>query len=140
MIILTSILTIIFLTLAIIHLHWAIGGTWGLNNALPAKASGERLFTPGTAMTLVVALGLLAMAFFYFINPEVGNDKNWIFKWGRLIVPSIFLLRSIGDFKYVGFFKKVKTTAFAKMDSKYYSPLCAIIAILGFMVKFAGPF
>lgn len=138
MIVLSSLLSLIFLILAILHLNWAIGNTWGLDNALPAKETGERVLTPGRFMTLTVALGLLGCCFFYFINPEPGNPNNWIFDYGRWIVPIIFLVRAIGDFKYVGLFKKIKNTKFAQMDSKYYSPLCFLIALIGFSIKLWG--
>jgi len=93
MIVVSILLSLIFLILSILHLNWAIGNTWGLKYAVPTKSDSEELF-------------------------------------------SIFLLRAIGDFNYVGFFKKIKDTNFGKMDSKYYSPLCLVIAIMGFAVKF----
>ncbi len=137
MYVLSVFLSLIFLILAIFHLNWAIGNEWGLKYALPTKEEGSApTFRPGKVATLIVALGLLLMAFFYFINPEPGNPNNWIFDYGRVIIPSIFLIRAIGDFKYAGFFKKIKTTTFGKMDTKYYSPLCLIIALVGFAIKY----
>lgn len=136
MIVISILLSLIFLILSILHLNWAIGNTWGLKYAVPTKRDSEELFIPGTLPTLIVALGLLGFAFFYFINPEPGNPRNWIFEWGRVIIPSIFLIRAIGDFNYAGFFKKIKDTTFAKMDTKYYSPLCLLIALMGYAVKF----
>jgi len=136
MIVLSILLSLIFLVLAIVHLNWAIGNTWGLSHALPTKADGELVMNPGTFATLAVALGLLLCTFFYFINPEPGNPNNWIFDWGRLLIPIAFLLRAIGDFRYVGLFKKVKNTKFGKMDSKLFTPICVVIAILGLLVKF----
>ena len=135
MLLLTSLLTLVFLILAIIHLSWAIGSTWGLESALPTNPNTqEKIINPGTAMTLIVALGLLGCAFIYFINPEPGNPKNWIFDWGRIIVPALFLLRAIGDFKYVGLTKKVIGTRFAIMDSKFYTPLCLLITATGILI------
>ena len=138
MIIITSLLTIIFLCLAILHLHWALGGTWGLANTLPMKSDVQLAFTPPATLTLLVALALLSFAFFYFINPEKGNPRNWIFDYGRCIVPILFGLRVVGDFKYVGLFKKINNTPFAKMDNKVYLPVSALIATLGLIVKLFG--
>jgi len=129
-------LSLIFLVLSILHLNWALGGKWGLNAALPSNPDGEKLFKPTKGLTLLVAIVLLLISLNYFINPEPGNPKNWIFSYSRIIIPVIFLVRAIGDFKFVGFFKKVKGTKFAEMDTKYYSPLCLIIAILGLAVRF----
>ena len=135
MVIVSVFLSLIFLILAIPHLHWALGGTWGLNAALPSSPdSDKKLFTPGPAACLLVGLVLLIFSAIYFINPEPGNDKNWIFDWSRRVIPCLFLLRGIGDFKYVGLTKKVKSTLFARMDSKYYTPLCLLIAGMGFAV------
>ena len=39
-------------------------------------------------------------------------------------------LRAIGDFRYVGFFKRVRDSSFARLDTLAYSPLCAGLAVL----------
>ncbi len=41
----------------------------------------------------------------------------------------------MGEFKYVGFFKKIKMTHFGKRDSNFFSPLGLIIAIMGILVQ-----
>ena len=56
-------------------------------------------------------------------------------KSGLWIIAGIFILRAIGDFRYVGFFKSVKQSAFARADSRYYSPLCLLIGVLGIMIE-----
>ncbi len=136
MVVLSVFLSLVFLILATIHLSWAVGSTWGLESALPSDPAGQKIIRPRPAMTLLVSLGLLVCAFMYFINPEPDNPKNWIFEWGRLIIPILFLLRALGDFRYVGWTKKVKETRFAKMDTKYYTPICLAISLLGLMVRF----
>jgi hypothetical protein len=47
---------------------------------------------------------------------------------------TLFILRAIGDFKYLGFFKKIKNTKFGQNDTKYFAPLCLIIGILTLLV------
>jgi hypothetical protein len=66
------------------------------------------------------------------INVQV---PNFVTKYGYWIIPSIFILRAIGDFKYVGFFKKIKDTEFAKADSKWFIPLCLTIGIFGILIQ-----
>jgi hypothetical protein len=39
------------------------------------------------------------------------------------------LARAMGDFNYVGFFKRVRGTRFARMDTLLYSPLCLALAV-----------
>ena len=135
MLIFSLLLTLTFTVLSIIHLNWALGNTWGLSKALPTKDDNQKITKPSPILTLSVAIGLLIFAAFYFIIPEPGNPKNWIFDYIGWIIPTIFLIRSIGDFKYVGFFKRIRTTEFSRMDSKYYSPLCTAIALLGYLIQ-----
>ncbi len=40
------------------------------------------------------------------------------------LLAGIFLLRSLGDFKYMGLLKKSTRSAFARMDTQLYVPLC----------------
>jgi len=42
----------------------------------------------------------------------------------------IFAFRALGDFRYVGFFKRVRGNLFAQRDTWFYSPLCLLLAIL----------
>jgi hypothetical protein len=39
------------------------------------------------------------------------------------------LARAVGEFKYVGFFKRVHGTKFARLDTLLYSPLCLILSV-----------
>lgn len=129
-------LFITLLVLSSIHFNWALGNEWGLNNALPTDSNGYAVLQPTVIDTLIVAFGLLFFALFYFSQNRYSFIKpprwiNLILGW---FIPTIFLIRSIGDFNYVGFFKRVKTTDFAQMDSMLYSPLCLIIFILALIV------
>jgi hypothetical protein len=80
-------------------------------------------------MAKISAHGLVAGFSFNGFGPYVGN--------GNLAIAIIFLIRAIGDFRYVGFLKKIKNTKFAKKDTKYYSPLCSLISVLAFIIYFA---
>jgi hypothetical protein len=54
---------------------------------------------------------------------------------GIFILAILFALRAMGDFHYVGFFKKVKSTPFALYDTKYFSPFCLYLSLsLAFIV------
>lgn len=41
----------------------------------------------------------------------------------------VLFLRAIGDFRLVGFFKQIRDTRFARLDTILYSPLCLVMAI-----------
>ena len=43
-----------------------------------------------------------------------------MYHYGLWIIASLFMLRAIGEFKYVGFFKKYKHIQFGKNDTRYY--------------------
>jgi hypothetical protein len=48
---------------------------------------------------------------------------------GTGLLAGVFLLRAVGDRKYVGFFKRVRGTAFARWDSRLYAPLCLALGL-----------
>jgi hypothetical protein len=122
------ILVVVFLILSAIHFHWVFGGTWGLENAIPKK-DGEPLFKPGKLLTLFVALALLAGAVISVWRgafPNLGH--TWMPRVGTWVIATLFALRAVGDFRYCGFFKRVRGTVFARNDSLVYSPLCVIVS------------
>ncbi|KAB1066489.1 DUF3995 domain-containing protein [Tamlana haliotis] len=135
--ILPTILTTIFITLALIHFNWVIGGQFGLHASLPTNENGEIMLKPKKYDSAIVGLGLTAFALFYSLKAGLLNFTlpEWVFTYGGWIIPIIFLIRAIGEFKYVGFFKKVKQTQFAKADTKLFSPLCLFIAVSGVIIQ-----
>ncbi|WMJ73663.1 DUF3995 domain-containing protein [Cytophagaceae bacterium ABcell3] len=134
-IIIAVILCLVFLFLASLHIYWAVGGKWGSDAVLPTKDNRTKAIMPGPLPTFAVAFGLLCFGFIILNSVfELGVQfPLWldvIFRksiWGIVV---IFLLRAVGDFRYVGFYKKYKNTPFGKMDTKYYSPLCLGISLL----------
>lgn len=131
------ILFVIFSSLGIIHFYWLLGGKWGLEKALPTKVAGQKAMEPPKIATVIVGIGLISFGLIYLIKAGLINFQipNWIITYGSWIIPSIFILRAIGDFNYVGLFKKIKNTEFAKADSKWFVPLCLTIGILGILIQ-----
>ena len=127
-----TLLFIIFLFLSCLHTYWAAGGGWGSDAVFPTKENGLPLKMPGKIPTLIVAFGLLCIGSFYLIKGGILHISLpiWVNNYGLWIISGTFILRAIGDFNFVGFFKKYKQTKFGKNDTKYYSPLCLIIGIL----------
>ncbi len=125
-------LVLIFAFLTIIHVYWAIGGRWGSSAVIPTKTDTKKAIQPGPAASIVVALGLAALGSIVAWK-ATWLDLNlpyYIESFAMIFIAIIFLIRAVGDFKYVGFFKKIRNTHFAKNDTKYFSPLCLLI---GFM-------
>ena len=136
--IIAIILFLIFLFISSIHIYWAFGGNWGSDAVLPTKDDNNtKVLNPSILPTLIVAFGLLGFGLhILIISGLIAFDiPQWLSKYGLWIIASIFTLRAIGDFKYVGFFKKIKLTKFGKNDTKYYSPLCLTIGILTLILE-----
>ena len=56
------------------------------------------------------------------LYPLIG--PSWVPRFGIWVLAAVFALRAIGDFRYIGIFKRVRGTRFARNDSLYFSPLC----------------
>lgn len=132
----TSILTLIFLLIAILHLYWAFGGKWGAQKVVPTKVTGEKLFVPSAGSCVFVTFGLLVMALLVLMFEEFLPNMLPVrlLNAGIWIIAAIFIIRAVGDFKYVVFFKSVKATRFSIDDTRYFSPLCLFIGILCIML------
>ncbi len=135
---LTLILTLIFGVLGLIHIYWAFGGKWGFEMSLPTKENGERFMNPGPISSLIVGIGLLFFGCYYYLYSGLINIAipHWIHAYVGWIIPGIFIIRAVGDFNYVGFFKKIRNTEFGKTDSKLFSPLCLFIGTLGLIIHY----
>lgn len=135
--ILSILLSILFFGLGLIHFNWVVGGEFGFIASLPTKENGEKLFTPRKIDSAIVGIVLTAFGCFYLI--KTGLIENFlperVFAYNGWIISIIFLLRAIGEFKYVGFFKRIKQTDFGKLDTKLFSPLCLVIGILGITIE-----
>ena len=138
--IIAIILFLIFLFLSSIHIYWCFGGKWGNGSVIPTKEHYEFVKMPGVLPTLIVAVGLLGFGILELTSVMEFDLKFplWfaaIDKYGLRVIASIFIVRAIGEFKYVGFFKRIKHTKFGKNDTKYYSPLCLLIGILNLVLE-----
>jgi hypothetical protein len=124
---------VILLMISAMHLFWAFGGRWGANAAVP-ETTGTREFTPGVVATLVVAVLFFGMAVVHLSKVGVLPLQLPGFTgYGLWAVSVIFLIRAIGEFRYIGFFKREKGSLFARLDTRFYSPLCLLIAFNAMM-------
>ncbi|CAL2084023.1 conserved membrane hypothetical protein [Tenacibaculum sp. 190524A05c] len=132
---------LIFLVLSLLHVYWAFGGVYALGGVIPTKSNESKVFKAPPFLTFLVAVFLLLVAMVYINAAEVYDISflpKFLKEFGVIIFSSIFIIRAIGDFKYVGFFKKIKGTQFAKNDSKYFSPLCVFLGIAGILIVILG--
>lgn len=109
-----------------------MGGRWASKGVFPVLDDHAPSQMPGIIPCIIVALALLAMGI--LVLSKGGNFNlqlpSWIDNYGLWCVSAIFIARAIGEFKYVGFFRKVRHTKFAKNDQRLYSPLCLAIGIM----------
>ena len=126
---LAAIVSAVFVILAAWHFKMAFFGMSGERNAVPSvdgKAAvravesrdrcGRRGLLLFTALVAATA-GLLATGL-----------PQFLLAWACYALALGLLARAIGEFKYVGFFKKVRDSKFARMDTMLYSPLCLLLA------------
>ena len=121
--------------LSLLHVYWGFGGRLAWLSALP-EVESRPLFVPTAAQSFAVAAGLALAALIVaaaagLISVPVSGVLLRIGSYG---VAAVFLLRAIGEFRHVGFFKRNRGTRFARMDSWLYSPLCLLIAAGAWLV------
>jgi hypothetical protein len=85
--------------LALWHFCMAAAPSSGRSGAVPV-AEGQPLFVPSVRSTVAVGVVLVGL-----------------------------LARAVGEFKHVGFFKRVVGSRFATLDTYVYSPLCLALAM-----------
>jgi hypothetical protein len=140
MTILIFINTIVFCLIASLHIYWAMGGKKYLNEAIPVDSNGKNAMKPSKAATLFVALILLLFATITIANfgffSKTINEKY--ISSSTLFIGIIFIIRVIGDFKFVGITKRIKGTPFAIKDDKVYIPLCLLLSCTSIIIAIAG--
>ncbi|KAB2441353.1 DUF3995 domain-containing protein [Bacillus luti] len=135
MLIITFISVCILFLVSFLHVYWAFGGTWGTNSVIPI-ISGEKAFTPGAGITLVIALLLSIAAIILLQQTNIVHIAvpNVIVQAGSWICMIVFFIRVIGEFNYFGIFKRKKDTKFARMDTNLYIPLCLFLSFTFLLV------
>lgn len=134
---LSIILVLTYFAIALIHFYWLFGGEKWIDKALPTDENGKRVLNPGKFEIVIVTLGLLLFAFYYLLKMELFEIEipKLITEYSGWVISIIFIIRAIGDFKYVGFFKNIKKTEFAKFDTKYFTFISLIIGFIGIITE-----
>lgn len=115
---------------SLLHAYWALRGAASLRFAIP-EHGGAPVLTPGRLATSLVAFALLAASL--LVAAQAADLAIFLPRglvtsgcWALAIV---FLVRTIGDFRFVGLFKAVKDTPFALCDTAAYTPLCLLLGL-----------
>ena len=119
----------IFALLAVWHFVMAALPAGSNSGAVPS-AGGKMLFKPSRAST--VAVGVLLLMFAALLAATAGIVHTGV---NRSVLAGLsyalaagLLARSIGEFKHLGFFKRVRGSRFATLDTFLYCPLCLLLA------------
>jgi hypothetical protein len=119
-----------FVALALWHFYMALVPGSGQIGAVPS-VDGKPLFAP--TRTATAAVGAVLLVFSGLVVATAGIVSVGL---PRVVLSSLsyalavgLLGRAIGEFKYVGFFKRVRGTKFARLDTLLYSPLCLLLAV-----------
>src|SRR3954468_5564531 len=115
-------ITTILAGLAFLHFYWAGGGTWGAAASIP-ELDGKPTLSPGPLACVVVALLLSTAAALVWACGWPGattaaragaSGWGWLRRVGTAFVGLVLLARAVGDFRMIGFSKRVKGTRFAE--------------------------
>lgn len=114
-----------FFALALWHFYMALLPRSGEAGAVPS-IEGKPLFTPSRRAT--IAVGVVLLLFAGLVAATAGmvavGLPQLALMWLSYALAAGLLARAVGEFRYVGFFKRVRGTKFATLDTLVYSPLC----------------
>lgn len=120
----------VFAVLAAWHFYMARVPRAGDRGVMPT-VNGKPLFTP--TRTATAAVGVVLFLFALLVAATAGiislRVPQTVLTWLSFALALGLLGRAVGDFKYVGFFKRVQRTKFARLDTLLYSPLCLMLAV-----------
>lgn len=132
------VLALAYFALALVHVYWALGGRRGTHAAIPHRG-GEPAFRPGRAATAAVAAAIaccsgLLLAWMRWFPVPVSRTTLRV---GLCLIGTAMLLRALGDFRYVGLFRRIRNSAFARMDRLFYTPASLAAGVLLFLIALA---
>ena len=117
------------------HLNWALGGRLGLSVSLPQRTDGGPVMrhrigwwrpAAGIVACALIALGALALA----AEGRFAAPMQPAMMRGALgLVGAAFVLRAIVPTPWTGFFKRIRTTRWARYDTWLYSPLFLLLGV-----------
>jgi hypothetical protein len=116
----------------LLHVYWALGGRFFTDAIIPARHTPdgfERIFNPSPLAALIVAGYLAAIMWLAFAvsRAEPVHLSPALLRVLLGLAGAVFLLRAAGDFRYMGFFKRVHGTPFARWDTLLFSPFIFLI-------------
>jgi uncharacterized protein DUF3995 len=121
---------------AAFHAYWALGGNLGHAVSLPQRPDGTPVMADrlpwwrpaaGVVALLLVVLALLLLGREQLLPLPLPTELQRV---ALLIAGCAFVARSLVPNRFVGFFKSLRTTRWAKYDTRLYSPLFLLLGVL----------
>jgi len=119
------------------HFYWGFGGRYGSNVSIPQYSNGARVFNPSSSLTIIVGVTLIggAVSILAVANYVTLPIPTNLLRAAVALLMVVFVIRAMGWFHYVGFFKKIRSTPFARYDTWFYCPLFLFLSIsLGYIL------
>jgi Protein of unknown function (DUF3995) len=135
----TMLASLAFAVLGVWHFYMAFAPSSHRGVAVPS-VRGRPVFQPSRAATIAVGVALLLAA--ALVAATGGLLPTGLpaatLRWASAALASGLVARAVGDFKYVGFFKRIRDSKFAKLDTCLYSPVCVLLGAAVALVAHSG--
>jgi len=130
-----------FIALAIIafaaafHIHWAFGGKRGFDVSLPQRPDGTPVMSHRLPLWRPAAFGV-GLALLTLGLLVLARARAWDIGLPPMLIDycligtgGAFVARALIPNRYVGLFKTLRTTRWARWDTRLYSPLFLILGV-----------
>ena len=127
------------------HLVWALGGRLGFSVSLPQRPDGAPVMNhrlgwwrPAAAAiaAALIMVGVLALAAEGHLTLPLPPP---LVRAALGLVGVAFVLRAVVPTPWTGFFKRIRTTRWARYDTWLYSPLILLLGTLLLVIALARP-
>jgi hypothetical protein len=128
-----------YLAISLLHVFWAMGGRFGAAAAIPSR-DGRLVFQPGRAATLCVGVMIAGCSAMLCAWTGVLPLRlpHVALRGAVGFLGLVMFARAVGDFRYVGLFRAVRESAFARMDRWVYTPFSIAAGVLLVTSAFVG--
>jgi len=120
---------------AAFHLHWAFGGKVGFAVSLPQQPDGRPVMNHRLSWWRPAAFGVaLALLLLAIVTLSVAGSMHLpisreVERLMLALAGVAFVARAIVPNRYVGLLKTLRTTRWARYDTRLYSPLFLILGV-----------
>jgi hypothetical protein len=116
--------------LSMLHVYWGVEGIEAPSAVIP-EVDGKPAFIPAARDCYAVAAALALACILVTTRGGLLRSpfpEAWT-QIGTVSVGAVLAVRAIGDFHLMGFFKRVRGTAFADWDTHLFSPLSLVLGL-----------